>query len=364
MSSFVSIIIAVLIFSFLIFVHELGHFITAKLSGVQVNEFAMFMGPAIFKKKIGETTYSLRCIPIGGYCAMEGEDQDTENPRSFLKAAWWKRLIILIAGSSMNLIAGFLIVLCVNCFIWRPVSVEVSEILAQSSLAENGGIQAGDTILKIGDLEIKTDADMKTALDPNGEAKKADVLVIRDGQELLLKDVTFERRDFTSESGEVQKGLYGISYTWIVEPELRGSFNGIFAKTWDDCVYYAKAIWESLGMLVTGKVGLQDMSGPLGIVATMSGIATKSASFLSGFIQLLSFGGFIAINLGVMNMLPIPALDGGRVLALLITTPIKAITKKPINPKIEAYIHAGGMILLLIFMGVIMFKDIFAIFMG
>ena len=104
-----SIIFAILIFSFLIFIHEFGHFITAKLSGVRVNEFAMFMGPAIWKKQKGETLYSIRCIPIGGYCAMEGEDQDTDDPRSFQKAKWWKRLIILVAGSAMNLIAGILI---------------------------------------------------------------------------------------------------------------------------------------------------------------------------------------------------------------------------------------------------------------
>ena len=104
-----TILFAILLFSFLIFIHELGHFVAAKASGVQVNEFSMFMGPAIWKKQKGETLYSIRCIPIGGYCAMEGEDQDTENPRSFLKAAWWKRLIVLVAGSAMNFIAGFLI---------------------------------------------------------------------------------------------------------------------------------------------------------------------------------------------------------------------------------------------------------------
>ena len=356
MSSYSGILFAILIFSFLIFVHELGHFIAAKRSGVQVNEFAMFMGPAIFKKKVGETTYSLRCIPIGGYCAMEGEDTDTDNPRSFKKAAWWKRLIILVAGSGMNLIAGFLIVLCVNLFVLNPIP-QIGSIAANSSLTENNGIQQGDLILKIGDKVINGVDDFNLIMGDGLEAKVYNVLVERDGDEILLENVKFEKREF--DDSDVKR--YGIS--WAGEFVLRDSFDGIIKDTWKECVFYARAIWDSLGMLVTGKVGLQDMAGPVGIVATMGKVATQSNSFLSGVLSLLGLGGFIAINLGIMNMLPIPALDGGRVLSLLIVTPIEKITKKPVNSKIEAYIHAGGMILLLIFMGVIMFKDIFDIFM-
>ena len=120
-----SIVFAILLFSLLIFVHELGHFLAAKASGVQVNEFALFMGPAIFKKQVGDTLYSIRCIPIGGYCAMEGEDSDTENPHSFLKAAWWKRLIILVAGSFMNFVIGVMIMVIV----YLPVQKIVTPVL-------------------------------------------------------------------------------------------------------------------------------------------------------------------------------------------------------------------------------------------
>lgn len=353
-----SIIFAILIFSFLIFVHELGHFIAAKRSGVQVNEFAMFMGPAIWKKQIGETLYSIRCIPIGGYCAMEGEDQDTDNPRSFQKAAWWKRLIILIAGSAMNLIAGFLIVVFVNSFTLMPIP-QVDSLRTGSSLAQEGGLQVGDTILEMDGHAIDRTSDFDKVLSIDENDKLFDVLVVRDGKQLLLKDVTFEAREFP-ENEEGPAGLYyGISW------ETRNlTFGEVIVHSWEDCVYFVEMVWLSLGMLLSGRASVQDMSGPVGIIGMMSDMASASASAWSAVLNMLYFGGFIAINLGVMNMLPIPALDGGRVLALLVTTAIVKITKKPVNPKIEGYIHAGGMILLLIFMGLIMFKDIFTIFKG
>ena len=353
-----SIIFAILIFSFLIFVHELGHFIAAKRSGVQVNEFSMFMGPAIWKKQKGETLYSIRCIPIGGYCAMEGEDQDTENPRSFQKAAWWKRLIILVAGSAMNLIAGFLIVIFVNSFMLMPVP-QVDSLRTGSSLAEEGGLRAGDTILQMDGYAIEYTSDFDKVLSADENDNQFDVLVVRDGKELLLRNVTFEPREFP-ENEEGQAGIfYGI--TWQTR---KLSFGEVIAHSWNDCLSFVEMVWMSLGMLLSGEASVKDMSGPVGIVGMMSEMASASPNVGSAVLNMLYFGGFIAINLGVMNMLPIPALDGGRVFALLITTAIVKITKKPVNPKIEGYIHAGGMILLLIFMALIMFKDIFTIFKG
>lgn len=353
-----SIIFAILIFSFLIFVHELGHFIAAKRSGVQVNEFAMFMGPAIWKKQKGETLYSIRCIPIGGYCAMEGEDEDTENPRSFQKAAWWKRLIILIAGSAMNLIAGFLIVVLVNSFTLMPIP-QVDSLRTGSSLAEEGGLRAGDIILQMDGHTIERTSDFDKVLSIDENDKQFDVLVVRDDKELLLQNVTFEPREFP-ENEEGQAGIfYGI--TWQTR---KLSFGEVIVHSWEDCLSFVEMVWMSLGMLLSGEAGVKDMTGPVGIVGMMSDMANASASWWSAVLNMLYFGGFIAINLGVMNMLPIPALDGGRVLALLVTTAIVKITQKPVNPKIEGYIHAGGMILLLAFMALIMFKDIFTIFKG
>ena len=353
-----SIIFAILIFSFLIFIHEFGHFITAKLSGVQVNEFAMFMGPAIWKKQKGETLYSIRCIPIGGYCAMEGEDQDTDNPRSFQKAAWWKRLIILVAGSAMNLIAGFLIVVLVNSFAMTPIP-QIDSLRTGSSLAEEGGLQTGDVILQMNGYDIEYTSDFDKVLAQDENVKQFDVLVTRDGKELLLQDVTFERREFQKDD-EGEAGLfYGV--TWDTR---RLSFGEVITYSWNDCVSFVEMVWMSLGMLLSGEASVGDLTGPVGIVGMMSDMANASETFWNAVLNMLYFGGFIAINLGVMNMLPIPALDGGRVLALLVTTAIVKVTKKPVNPKIEGYIHAGGMILLLIFMALIMFKDIFTIFKG
>ena len=353
-----SIIFAILIFSFLIFVHEFGHFITAKLSGVQVNEFAMFMGPAIWKKQRGETLYSIRCIPIGGYCAMEGEDQDTDNPRSFQKAAWWKRLIILVAGSAMNLLAGFLIVVLVNSLTLMPIP-QVDSLRTGSSLTEEGGLLPGDVILQMDGYAIEYTSDFDKVLSIDENDKQFDVLVVRDGKQLLLQNVTFEPREFPENEEGAAGVFYGVSW------ETRKlSFSEIIVHSWEDCVSFVEMVWLSLGMLLSGEASVQDMTGPVGIIGMMSDMASTSGSWWNAVLNMLYFGGFIAINLGVMNMLPIPALDGGRVLALLVTTAIVKITKKPVNPKIEGYIHAGGMILLLIFMGLIMFKDIFTIFKG
>ena len=353
-----TILFAILLFSLLIFVHELGHFLVAKASKVQVNEFSMFMGPAIWKKQKGETLYSIRCIPIGGYCAMEGEDTDTDNPRSFQKAAWWKRLGILLAGSAMNLIAGFLIVVIVNSFTMLPIP-QIDYLRTGASMSCEGGLQSGDLILQMNDYVIEDVSDFDAALSAYEKETEFDFLVKRDGQNLLLENVPMIPQEFP-ENEEGQAGVfYGINWS-----TRRLNFGEIIVTSFNDCVYFAKMVWMSLGMLLSGEAGLKDMSGPVGIVSMMSDMAQASSSAAGAVLNLLYFGGFIAVNLGVMNLLPIPALDGGRVVALLLTTAVEGITKKKINPKYEGYIHAAGMIILLAFMAFIMFKDIFTIFKG
>ena len=353
-----TIIFAILLFSILIFVHELGHFLAAKASNVQVNEFSMFMGPAIWKKQKGETMYSLRCIPIGGYCAMEGEDTDTDNPRSFQKAAWWKRLGILVAGSAMNLLAGFLIVVIVNACTAMPIP-QIASLRTGSSMSCEGGLQAGDVILEMNGYAIETTQDFNTALQVNKDETVFDILVQRDGKSLMLQDVPMVPREFPEDAEGAAGTFYGIN--WATRSL---NFGEVILQSWDDCIYFAKLVWLSLGMLLSGKAGLQDMSGPVGIVSMMNDMAQASSTVTGAVLNLLYFGGFIAVNLGVMNMLPVPALDGGRVFALLLTTGIEKITGKKINPKVEGYIHGAGMILLLAFMAMIMFKDIFTIFKG
>lgn len=349
-----TIVFAILLFSILIFVHELGHFLAAKASGVQVNEFAIFMGPAIFKKQVGETLYSIRCIPIGGYCAMEGEDEDTENPRSFQKAAWWKRLIILLAGSAMNFVAGILIMVIVFLPVQQIITPTVSEFDQGSALFGEGKLQVGDTFLEIDGEKIYVQSDFNTILSLNpGDVH--DLVVERDGEIIYFNDFKMEKNIFPGE----QTPRYGFSFS--IEDS---TFLSNIDYAWKNVLNSGRIVRLSLQMLLTGKAGISDMTGPVGIVGQMNDMAAASETWIDALLNMLYFGGFIAINLGIMNLLPIPALDGGRVVALLITTAFVKITGKQINPKYETYVHGAGMILLLAFMAFIMFKDIFVIFKG
>ena len=221
-----AIVFAILLFSFLIFIHEFGHFIAAKLSGVQVNEFAIFMGPAIFKWGKGETQYSIRCIPIGGFCAMEGEDEDTDNPRSFQKSPWWKRLIILVAGSAMNFVTGFLIFLLV----FSPAQMLNTPVIAQAdpncNIVSQDALQVGDRILEIGGEKVYVASNVSLLL--NLEAADAykgvaveelasvtpattDFLVERNGRKILLEDVSLKPLQVgVTENGAVSL-MFGIT---------------------------------------------------------------------------------------------------------------------------------------------------------
>ena len=351
-----TILFAILLFSILIFVHELGHFLAAKASGVQVNEFSMFMGPVIFQKKVGETIYSLRCIPLGGFCAMEGEDEDTDNPRSFQKAAWWKRLIILAAGAAMNFLFGFIFFAIVFMPAKRFAVPVVTTVEQGCTVVREDGLHIGDEILEVDGEKIYVQSNFSKILLLNG-GDTHDILVLRDGKEVLLDNFYMEKHEFTNSDGTTSM-RYGFSFG--LDSEL--TFGEKLAYGWANTIDSVRNVRWSLEMLLTGKAGLRDMSGPVGIVDIMSDVAETSPSKLDALLNMLWFGGFLAVNLAVMNLLPIPALDGGRIVALLLTTAIEAITKKKINPKYEGYIHGVGMILLLALMGIIMFKDIIFIF--
>lgn len=350
-----SILFAIVLFSFLIFIHELGHFTAAKLCGVQVNEFALFMGPAIFKKQVGETLYSIRCIPIGGYCAMEGEDEETDNPRSLHKAAWWKRLIILVAGAFVNFVAGVVIIFIVLAPAKQFVVPVIDYAEPGSAVIREDGLHVGDRFLKIDGERIYVQSDFNLLMQIN-PGDTHDIVVERNGEKVFLDDFKMEKRTFTDPDG-TQSQRYGFSFGTV-----DATLGNKLSYTWKNTVDTVRSVRLSLKMLFTGQAGFQDLAGPVGIVHMMSDTAQASPTAFDAFMNMLSFGGFIAINLAVMNMLPIPALDGGRVFFLLLTTLIEAITKKKIDPKYEGYIHAAGMILLLVFMAVIMFKDIFVIF--
>ena len=350
-----SVLFAILLFSFLIFIHELGHFAAAKLSGVQVNEFSMFMGPALWKKQVGETLYAIRLIPVGGYCAMEGEDGDSDDPRSFGAAAWWKRLIILTAGAAMNFVVGVVLMIAIYLPAERAVVPVIDSFESFSTVNGSDGLQAGDRILEVDGekIFIQSDFSMLLSLNP-GDTH--DLVVERQGKRLVLDDLLMEKHPVTYEDGSIVM-LYGMNFA--VE-EL--TFGSRVAYGWNQCLDTVRMVRLSLKMLVSGQAGLSDMSGPVGIVQQMSTVAEASPTKLDALLNMLYFGAFIAINLAVMNLLPIPALDGGRVVGLLLTTGVEAITGKKINPKYEGWLHGAGMIALLGLMAVIMFKDILFLF--
>ena len=352
-----SVLFAILLFSVLIFIHEFGHFAAAKLSGVQVNEFSMFMGPALWKKQIGETLYSVRLIPIGGYCAMEGEDADTDSPRSFQKAAWWKRLIILVAGAAMNFLMGIVLMFIV----YMPAQAVVEPVIASfeefATLDGDQGLQAGDRILEVDGEKIYVQSDFSLILGLN-PGEYHDLVVERNGRKVEIPNLHMEKHAVTREDG-TQQLLFGMNFTL---KEL--DFIGKVRYAWYQCLDTVRLVRLSLQMLLSGQAGLSDMSGPVGIVQQMSTVAEASPTMLDALLNMLYFGAFIAINLAVMNLLPIPALDGGRVVGLLITAAVEAITRKRIDPKYEGYLHGAGMLFLLGLMAVVMFKDIFVLIRG
>ena len=352
-----AIVFAIIMFSFLIFIHELGHFLAAKASGVQVNEFAMFMGPAIVKWQRGETLYSIRCIPLGGYCAMEGEDSDTDNPRSFQKAAWWKRLGILLAGAAMNFVSGFLIfalVLAPADGFAHPV---IAEAEVGNTIVYEEGLHLGDRILKIDGNRVFVASDATMLFNLN-DGNTHDIVLKRNGQKVELQNFVMERHEFSNDDGSSSM-RYGIRFGYA-----ENTFGNLVSYTWNNCLSVVQSVKLSLQMLLSGQAGLNDVAGPVGIVQMMNTTAQASPTAWDAILNLLYFGAFIAVNLAVMNLLPIPALDGGRAVALLLTVIVEKIIGRKIDPKYEGYIHAAGMVLLLAFMAVVMFKDIFVIFKG
>ena len=352
-----SILFAIILFSILIFVHELGHFWAAKLSGVQVNEFSLFMGPAVWKKQIGETLYAIRTIPIGGYCAMEGEDGGSDNPRSFDKAAWWKRLIILVAGAAMNFITGVLLMIIVYMPAEAVVAPVIDSFESYCTISGENGLQPGDRILEVDGERIYIQSDISLILSMNS-GDVHDLVVQRNGKRVILNDFSMERHLVTDKAGN-ERMMFGMNFT-LENLDFGGKLRYAWARTLDT----VRIVRLSLQMLISGQAGISDMSGPVGIVQMMSETAEASETKMDAALNLLYFGAFIAINLAVMNLLPVPALDGGRVVGLLLTTGVEAITHKKIDPKYEGYLHGAGMILLLALMAVIMFKDIIFLFRG
>ena len=437
------IVIAVLLFELIIFCHEFGHFITAKKSGVLVNEFALGMGPKIFGFKKGETQYSFRLFPIGGYCALEGEDEESENPRAFNNAKVWKRMIIIIAGAVMNILLGFIMMFAIvvqspeyagttvdgfselsfsahsglmkgdkitklNDYSiwnsrdlsfavattdWKEVDGTTVEIFKEDCALNLCGLYgefANDkdkkytksqlsevyTILKKGCYEISRTSSKDDAMDvmehyfaemnntlgikkykvPEIEERKtrkryvADVEVERNGKTVFLKDVQF----YTYlESKDAEKPSVAIDFYVDSIPK---NFGTVLEQTGSQTVSTVRMVWSSLIGMVQGKFSLKDISGPVGITSAITQVASDGlkTSFLDAFNNILVMMMLITVNLGIVNMLPFPALDGGRFVFLI----IEAVFHKPIPRKVERIVNGVGLGILLLFILLITLKDI------
>ena len=345
------IIIAIIIFGILIAVHELGHFLAAKSMGVRVNEFSIGMGPAFFKKQGKETLYAFRVLPIGGYCAIEGEDGSSEDERSMAKKPLWSKIIILFSGAFMNFVIGFIIVLIIVCMSSYYSVPRIDGFMEGFPLQGENGLMVGDRIVAIDGHSVNLLDEFSFYMDRRSDSETVDLTIIRNGEKITLQDFPLQLREYTEDGQTVTK--YGLYFT--LEKQ---TFFSVFSQSWYRCLYFIKLVWTGLIDLITGAVGFSEMSGAVGVVAAISDVGSSSASVFEGLINVFYLGAFIAVNLAIMNLLPIPGLDGGHIFTMIISSVITLIIGRRPNPKVESYIHAAGLVLLLALMAVITVSDI------
>lgn len=340
------IVIAILLFGVLVGIHEFGHFITAKLLGVNVQEFAIGMGPALLKREKGGTLYSLRLLPIGGFCAMEGEDGETGGEGCFCSQAPWKRFIILIAGSAMNFLLGLILILAV--FFRGTFSVPTVTSFEKGCPYEGeNALEPGDTFYSIDGYRIYFTVNVSEFL-ARGNGRY-DIVVLRGGEKVALDDFKMTPRQY--------EGREGLMYGFYFGDYEEGFAAGL-KYSWYSALNMVRTVWLSLSDLVAGAVGLDQLAGPVGIVSMLNDVGTQSETARQAFENIAYFGAFLAVNLSVINLLPLPALDGGRVFFLIISSVWELVSKKKLNPKYEAWVNAAGMVLLLGLTAFVMYNDI------
>lgn len=349
------IIIALIVFGVIVTVHEFGHFICAKLSGVKVNEFAVGMGPKLVSKKKGETLYSLRLLPVGGFCAMEGEDLSTSDPRSFRNAKLWKRMIVLVAGALMNFVLGFVLLIFLSLMFEKIPTTQISGFagvknddgsVTYYSQSYKDGLRSGDIIVEMDGTAIYSILDLNYCLDI-GDDNTYNVVVKRDGKRLDLGDITF----YNEETGKNNDfGLVTLDKNPLTITKCSAQ---IFRSM-------GHIILLSLKQILSGTAGSESVSGPVGVVSAISETTEKSADLYEAVFQLLYMTSLISINLGIFNLLPIPGLDGGRLLFCL----IELIRRKPVKPEHEGYVHLAGMVILIGIMIFATYNDIVRLITG
>ena len=335
------ILVAILVFLIMIAIHEFGHFIAARLVGVKVNEFAIGFGPTIWKRQGKETKYAVRAFPIGGFCALEGEDDESDDSRAFCNQKPLKRLIIIVAGAFFNILLGFLIVMIIASMSKVYAGTSIAKF-SDNSVSSNYGLNVGDEIIKVDGRRIFTTYDLSYAFS-GVKGDTVDLTVKRDGEKLTLNNVKFDTFK--------QDGINYIKVDFWVNGVKR-NIKTFFTQSLKTTASFSRIVWFSLVDLISGKYNISSVSGPVGVTVAIG----EAAKY--GLEELLQIIALITINLGIFNMLPLPALDGGRAFFIL----VEMIIRKPINKKREALVHTIGIVCLLLFAAFITAKDIYKLF--
>lgn len=353
MGPVLTVILSLLVFGFLIFIHEFGHYITARIFKVTITEFSIGFGPKLVSytsKKTG-IEYKLSMFPLGGFVAMAGEDEESDDPNAFNKKPAWQRLIITAAGATVNIVAGFLAMILIVCFInignttyGAPMEEDflVNEIgyenVDASKRSTDAGLMYGDEIVRVNGKRVRIYDELSYQIMRYG-TEPIDLTIIRDGEEKVLYDVTFP----TTEQQGQTFGIIDFKITGYKEK----NFFSVFSLSFRKAALVMRMCWESIIDLITGRYTLEAVSGPVGISVAI-GDAAKA-----GTLSLLNITVLISMNLGFMNLVPFPALDGGRLITIL----IEMITRKKIPAKVEGVINTVGLFILFALMIVILFKD-------
>ena len=416
----IPILIAVLFFGVIILIHEFGHFIFAKIFGVKVNEFAIGMGPTLFKKQGKETKYALRLLPIGGFVSMEGEEEESSDGRAFCNQKIWKRMIIIAAGATFNLILGIIICFCLVCSEDLVGTTNILQFYEGAISNQEGGLQANDRIIKIDGKRVFSDYDVSFLMQRNGSGTY-EFVVERDGEKITLPEVHFAKRtsgnfsynpDCTISNVSAKMKDAGLKdgdriiavngeavltgeemiaaigkdkdYTFNFDVEREGEklslsdvemmtvtvFDFVILGEDKNLINVTKTsfgyafsmgrmVYLSLFDLISGQYGMNDLAGPIGTISVITDIAEESIATVD-WSQLFMIMAMITINIGLFNLLPVPALDGGHLFFMF----FELIFRKKIPQKYESYIHAAGLVILFAFMALISASDIWKLISG
>ncbi len=344
------IVVSLVIFSMIILFHELGHFLLAKRAGIRVNEFSLGLGPTILGIQRGETKYSLKLLPFGGACMMEGEDEDSSAENSFGSKSVWARISVVAAGPIFNFIMALVFSFIIICATGYDLPILVG--VTPGYAAAEAGLQEGDLLLEMNGKNIYFYRDV-SAYSLYHAGEPVEVVYERAGERYTTELVP-------KYDEELGRYLYGFIGSGVREKHSSNPFTLLKYSVYE-VRYWIDSTIQSLRLLVTGGVSVNDMSGPVGIVDAIGDSYAESVSYGIGYaiLQMMYISVFLSANLGVMNLLPIPALDGGRLVFLV----IEAIRGKKIDPEKEGMVHFIGLVLLLILMVVIMFNDVKRIFL-